>query len=192
MTYDSDNLRSLFQSKFNQQEWYQFLQDFFKPDILKAVPERIIGSGVDEQGYYLGKFKKSDDYEIGLFYYDISKGDVARKRVGLRNLVKSFVNPSWGEFDAALVVFDSHDAWRLSFVCDIKGEKTSPKRYTFVFGDSANYYNTPVSRFLGLQRNGISFENIKDARHLLSSSTKICLSGFNGLLMSKLVCISPT
>ncbi len=39
----------------------------------------------------------------------------------------------------------------------------SPKRYTYVFGESNNLYNTPVSRFLFLQEKGISFENIKDA-----------------------------
>ena len=163
MTYNSDNLRSLFQGKFNQQSWYQFLKDFFRATELKSVPEKIIGSTEGERGYYLGNIETSDSYRIGFFQYDITNSDVTRKRVGLRNLVKSFVNPSWGEFDAALVVFDSHDAWRLSFVCDIKGEKTSPKRYTFVFGDCTNYYNTPVSRFLSLQRNSINFDNIKDA-----------------------------
>ena len=39
----------------------------------------------------------------------------------------------------------------------------SPKRYTYVFGESNNLYNTPVSRFLFLQEKGISFENIKNA-----------------------------
>ena len=163
MTYSSQNLRDIFQSKFNQQEWYQFLKNFFKATELKSVPEKIIGTSENEQGYYLGNIETSDSYRIGLFQYDIMKGDVARKRVGLRNLVKTFVNPSWGEFDAALVVFDGHDSWRLSFVCDIKGENTSPKRYTFVFGAKNNYYNTPVSRFLGLQNIGISFKSINEA-----------------------------
>lgn len=83
--------------------------------------------------------------------------------MGLRNLVRSFVNPTWGEFDAALVVFDSHESWRLSFVCDIKGEATAPKRYTFVFGDANNWYNTAVSRFIELQSKGVSFSNLKEA-----------------------------
>ena len=114
-------------------------------------------------GYYLGAIDTTDNYRIGLFYYQIQHGNVARKRVGLRNLVKSFINPNWGVFDAALVVFDSGSVWRLSFVCDIKDENTAAKRFTYVFGESDNYYNTPVGRFDALQRNGISFENIKDA-----------------------------
>ena len=98
-----------------------------------------------------------------MFHYNIRQGSVANKRVGLRNLVKSFINPTWGEFDAALVVFDSGDHWRLSFICDIKGESTSPKRYTYVFGSDDLLYRTPIERFNFLKKKGISFENLKTA-----------------------------
>ena len=144
-------------------EWQQMLQHYFHAKDLRKEPEPIKGTTEYEKGYYLGALDTSDSYRIGLFYYQIQRGNVARKRVGLRNLVKSFINPNWGEFDAALVVFDSGSVWRLSFVCDIKGENTAAKRFTYVFGESDNYYNTPVGRFDALQRNGISFENIKDA-----------------------------
>ena len=163
MTYTKDNLRQIFQQPFNANEWQQMLQHYFHATELRAEPERINNTDDDERGYYLGALDTTDSYRIGLFYYRIQHGNVARKRVGLRNLVKSFVNPNWGEFDAALVVFDSGSVWRLSFVCDIKGENTAAKRFTYVFGESDNYYNTPVGRFDALQRNGISFENIKDA-----------------------------
>ena len=163
MIYSKDNLRQIFQQPFNAHEWQQMLQHYFQATELKAEPERIEGTTEDEQGYYLGAIDTTDSYRIGLFYYQIQHGNVARKRVGLRNLVKSFVNPNWGEFDAALVVFDSDELWRLSFVSDIKGESTAPKRYTYVFGENDSFYNTPVGRFDALQRKGISFENIKDA-----------------------------
>lgn len=176
MTYTKDDLRQIFQKPFNANEWQQILQHYFHATELRAEPELIDGTTDDEQGYYLGAIDTTDSYRIGLFYYKIQHGNVARKRVGLRNLVKSFVNPNWGEFDAALVVFDNDSAkivnskfvnskslWRLSFICDIKGENTAAKRFTYVFGESDDYYNTPVGRFEALQRNGISFENIKDA-----------------------------
>ena len=162
MTYSKENLRQIFQQPFSMNEWQQMLQLYFRASELRVEPERINDTPDDEAGYYLGKLN-TDSYSIGLFYYQIQRGNVARKRVGLRNLVKSFINPNWGEFDAALVVFDSGSVWRLSFVCDIKGENTAAKRFTYVFGESDNYYNTPVGRFDALQRNGISFENIKDA-----------------------------
>jgi len=145
-TYTPDSLRNLFQSSFNLAQWYGFLQHFFNASELKEKPERIIENTSDE-GYYLGNIDTTDSYRIGLFQYNIVKGSVANKRVGLRNLVKSFINPTWGEFDAALVVFDSGDHWRLSFICDIKGESTSPKRYTYVFGSDDLLYRTPIERF---------------------------------------------
>ncbi len=163
MTYSKETLRKIFQQPFNQQEWQNMLHKYFHAKELRAEPERIEDTPESEKGYYLGELNTTDNYRIGLFYYQIQHGNVARKRVGLRNLVKSFINPNWGEFDAALVVFDSGYVWRLSFVCDIKGENTAAKRFTYVFGESDNYYNTPVGRFDTLQRNGISFENIKDA-----------------------------
>ena len=116
--YTPDRLRNLFQSSFNLAQWYGLLQHFFNATELKSTPERIIENTSDE-GYYLGNIDTTDSYRIGLFQYNITKGSDANKRVGLRNLVKSFINPTWGEFDAALVVFDSGDHWRLSFICDI-------------------------------------------------------------------------
>lgn len=160
--YTQDELRSLFQSSFNLKQWYSFLQHFFNASELKEKPERIIKDTTDE-GYYLGNIDTRDNYHIGFFYYNIRKGSVANKRVGLRNLVKSLVNPIWGIFDAALVVFDSCDHWRLSFISDIKGNATSPKRYTYVFGSNELLYKTPIERFRFLQDKGISFENLKTA-----------------------------
>lgn len=161
-TYTTDTLRTLFQSSFDLPQWYSLLQHFFSASELKGTPERIAGNSSDI-GYYLGNIDTSDNFRIGLFHYIIQKGSVANKRVGLRNLVKSFINPTWGEFEAALVVFDSGDHWRLSFISDIKGEATSPKRYTYVFGNSDLLYRTPVERFTLLQKKGISFENLKMA-----------------------------
>ena len=161
-TYTPDSLRNLFQSSFNLAQWYSFLQHFLNASELKEKPERIIENTPDD-GYYLGNIDTTDSYRIGLFHYNITKGSVANKRVGLRNLVKSFINPTWGEFDAALVVFDSGDHWRMSFICDIKGEATSPKRYTYVFGSNDLLYRTPIERFNFLKKKGISFENLRTA-----------------------------
>ena len=158
-TYTPDSMRNLFQSSFNLAQWYSFLQHFFNATELKSSPERIIENTSDE-GYYLGNIDTTDSYRIGLFQYNIHQGSVANKRVGLRNLVKPFLRY---EFDAALVVFDSGDHWRLSFICDIKGEATSPKRYTYVFGCPDLLYRTPIERFNFLKKKGISFENLKTA-----------------------------
>ena len=158
-TYSPDSLRNLFQSSFNLVQWYSFLQYFFNASELKERPERL-NENTYEEGFYLGSIDTTDSYRIGLFHYRIKTGSVANKRVGLRNLVRPFLKY---QFDAALVVFDSGDHWRLSFICDIKEEATSPKRYTYVFGCPDLLYRTPIERFNILMKKGISFENLKTA-----------------------------
>lgn len=160
--YTKESLRTFFQSTFNLEEWYSFLQNFFIASELKSTPEEI-NTNNNDKGFYLGNIQTKDSYRIGLFHYKINNGSVANKRVKLRNLVKTFINPNWGEFDAALVIFNSDDNWRFSFICDIKEENTAAKRYTYVFGNKDLLYRTPIERFIQLQKKGISFENIKTA-----------------------------
>ena len=160
--FSAEELRTMFQSSFCMQTWYNCLQNLFNASELKVTPEKINNNTL-ENGYYLGNIDTVDSYRIGLFYYKITQASVAKRKIGLRNFVRSFINPTWGEFEAALVVFDSGDLWRLSFICDIKGEATSPKRYTYVFGNQGILYRTPIERFRFLQNKGVSFENFKTA-----------------------------
>ncbi len=160
--FSVEELRTMFQSSFSMQTWYNCLQNLFNASELKVTPEKINNQTL-ENGYYLGNIDTVDSYRIGLFYYKITQGSVAKRKIGLRNFVRSFINPTWGKFEAALVVFDSGDLWRLSFICDIKGEATSPKRYTYVFGNQGILYRTPIERFRFLQNKGVSFENLKTA-----------------------------
>jgi type I restriction-modification system DNA methylase subunit len=185
MNYSKDTFRQIFQQPFNQNQWQEVLRDFFHATVLRAEPEHIDGSSEDEQGFYFGAIDTDDSYRIGLFHFDIKHGDVSRKRVGLRNLVRSFVNPKWGEFDAALVVFDSHESWRLSFICDIKGEATAPKRYTFVFGDANNWYNTAVGRFMDMKDKGVNFANIKEAFSVEALTKEFYNKLYNWFLWAK-------
>ena len=167
-----ESLRTIFQSPFDIKQWNNLLQNLFKATELRLVPENFENNHTEE-GYYLGNIQTSDSYRIGLFHYNIKQGSVANKRVGLRKLVKTFINPQWGEFDAALVVFNEIQSqspnpvpekyWRLSFICDIKDEATSAKRYTYVFGSKELLYKTPIDRFIFLKDKGISFENLKKA-----------------------------
>ena len=160
--YTNNEFRDIFQSPFQLDTWQSLLRDFFHLKELRIQPEFIRGND-SENGYYLGALDTEDNYRIGFFWFEITKGSVVHKKVGLRKLVKSFINPSWGQFDAALAVFSEDNHWRLSLICDIKEEAMSPRRYTYVFGETSNYYNTPVARFEFLQKNGITFENLKKA-----------------------------
>ena len=161
--YSKEQLREIFQSPFNQEAWKAILHNLFRAELIRKQAEKFTGDDDNEDGYFLGALNTSDSFRIGLFYFVIKTGSVAHKKVGLRNLVKQFVNPTWGEFDAAIVVFNDKREWRLSFVCDIKDVKTAPKRYTFVFGEHDNFYRTAIDRFLSIQNSEPTFENIRKA-----------------------------
>ena len=161
--YTTEQLRAVFQRPFDKETWKTILIDIFRANNVRVEPEKFTGPGQSETGWYMGNIETSDNYRIGLFFYRINSGSVAHKKVGLRNLVKSWVNPNWGEFDAAIVVFSDGTDWRLSFVCDIKDVATAPKRFTFVFGEKDNFYRTPIERFTTLQNEEPSFKNIHKA-----------------------------
>ena len=161
--YSKQQLREIFQSPFNQEAWKAILHNLFRAELIRKQAEKFTADDDNEDGYFLGALNTSDSFRIGLFYFVIKTGSVAHKKVGLRNLVKQFVNPTWGEFDAAIVVFNDKREWRLSFVCDIKDVKTAPKRYTFVFGEHDNFYRTAIERFLTIQNSEPTFENIRKA-----------------------------
>ncbi len=161
MRYTAEALQNLFKNKFDCQVWQRFLLDFFAVKHLLLQPERLDASTPSETGYFLGRFTTDDKYHIGLFYFDIGSSSVIRKKIGLRNLVKSFLSNN--TFDAALAVFNDGSMWRLSFICDLAGEATAAKRFSYVFGDINQAYRTPIQRFMELQEAGISFATMKTA-----------------------------
>lgn len=161
--YSKQELRSIFQSPFSPDAWKAILQNLFRVDMIRRESEKFTDNDDLEEGYFMGKQNTADAYCIGLFYFKLNRGSVAHKKVGLRNLVKQFINPTWGEFDAAIVVFDDKKEWRLSFVCDIKDTATNPKRFTYVFGEHDNFYRTAIERFIKIQNNEPTFENIREA-----------------------------
>lgn len=157
--YNANQLRQLFQNKFNLQDWNKFVLDVIKPQSYRQKPEQLDIDPTEGEGYFLGQKHTTDNFDIALFYLRLNRS-VTRRRVGLRQLLAKYLRFT---ADAALVVFDDGDNWRLSFICDLKDERTQPKRYTFVFGEQKNYYNTAVKRFEDLQGKGITFETLKDA-----------------------------
>ena len=163
MAYTKEQLRNIFQHKFDREAWKAIVVNIFGANRVRKTPELFTAPDETETGYYMGSIDTPDAFHIGLFYYQINTGSVAHKKVGLRNLVKRFINQNWGEFDAAIVVFNDGKEWRLSFVCDIKEEATAPKRFTFVFGEKDNFYRTAIDRFEILQRQEPTFENIRKA-----------------------------
>lgn len=149
--YSDNDFRLAFQQGFKFDIWQDWLANLFGASLIhqKPVPVKLPPSEKDGgiQGFLLGELTTSDGVRMGLFRYTVPAAQIERRRVGLNRLVEPWVRY---DFDAALVVFDAKDTkkWRFSLVADMRGDKTSPKRYTYVFGDSTSQYRTAVGRFM--------------------------------------------
>lgn len=132
------------------------MKDFFDADI-RTTPQPLDLGDCDDLGYYLGDKEMKNGLRLGFFHFQIKSGNVLRKRVGLRNLVKPFLKY---DVDAAIVVFSDLEHWRLSFISDFGKNATAPKRFTYVFGNPTQFYNTPVKRLYELQGKELSMESL--------------------------------
>lgn len=159
MAHTKEQLKEMFQSSFDLQKWTDFVIDFFKAREVYRTPEQIDIDPSEGRGYVLGYLDTSDTYRISFFYLKLNRS-IDQRKVGLRQLIDRYIKI---DSDAGIGVFDDGKHWRLSFITDLRGEKTSPKRYTFVFGERQNQYLTAIDRFMGLQKKGISFASIKEA-----------------------------
>lgn len=159
MAYTKEQIQRLFQSSFDQSKWTDIIINFFKAREVNRVPEPLDIDAAEGKGYILGYLDTSDTYRISFFYLKLNRS-IDQRKVGLRQLIAKYIKI---DSDAGIGVFDDGNHWRLSFITDMRSEKTSPKRYTFVFGDDKNGYRTATDRFMDLQKNGISFKNIKEA-----------------------------
>ncbi|MFR9498094.1 MAG: Eco57I restriction-modification methylase domain-containing protein [Rikenellaceae bacterium] len=155
-------LQDIFRQPFNEQSWKELLINLFGAKEIRSTPADI-ESDTNKQikGYLFGELRSSDRYSIGLFAFEVGgHTNIELNRVGLRSLVKSYTRY---EYDAALTVYYNDDQWRLSFICDLRGENTAPKRYTYVFGNKAESYRTAADRLIKLYDTNPTFEAIKDA-----------------------------
>nr|MCR4829235.1 hypothetical protein [Bacteroidales bacterium] len=155
-----ETLRYLFQQKFNRDEYRRVvLQNLLHAQQLLREPQFLEETNDGDRIYGLGYLHDADGKEIGLYYTDVVNGDVRRKRVGFRQMMKPYVK--YGA-DAAIAVFVDKEHWRLSYMCDLKGGETSAKRFSYVFGDSKGQYNTPSSRLADLGRKKIVLDDLKE------------------------------
>ena len=141
-------IQQLFQQRYNQQRWKEFLAQTFTNARLYSTPDILldINTDVATQALQLGNIKLNENgIERNIAVYDVTLASgivLERNRVGLRNLLRKF----WKDIDGAFIVFhrDGVPSWRFTYVSELKGFdaegewieiKTEPKRYTYVLGE---------------------------------------------------------
>lgn len=155
-----ETLRDLFRQKFNYNEYRKvILQNLLHAQELMREPEFLEETNDGDRIYGLGYLRDADGKEIGLYYTNVTKGDVRHKRVGFRKMMKKYTD--FG-VDAAITVFADKEHWRLSYMCDLKGGVTAAKRFSYIMGDGGMYV-TPVNRLSELTGKRIKLEDIHDA-----------------------------
>lgn len=158
-----EKLRTLFQQWFNPKDYRKtVLENLLHAQQLLNEPQFLEETNDGDRIYGLGYLTDADGKQIGLYYTDVVSGDVRRKRVGFRQMMKSYVK--YGA-DAAIAVFADKEHWRLSYMSDLKGGETSAKRFSYILGDPNGQYNTPVNRLalLGTQAPRLRLSDIRDA-----------------------------
>ena len=165
-----ETLRTLFQHKFNPIEYRKvMLQNLLHSQELLREPQFLEETNDGDRIYGLGYFYDAENKQVGLYYTEVAKGDVRRKRVGFRQMMKSYVR--YGA-DAAIAVFADSEHWRLSYMSDLKGGETSAKRFSYIMGDPNGQYNTPVNRLADLAKGKITIEKIFGAFSVESLSNE--------------------
>ncbi|MBR3488101.1 MAG: N-6 DNA methylase [Bacteroidales bacterium] len=164
---NTETLRQIFQSPFNYPKFSrEIVHDLFGcNDVYETLDsaERLDPSPDGDQNYFLGQMEDAERRLLGFFYTRVAEGsDVRRKRVGLRKLIQPYLKY---EVDAAIAVFDDGHHWRLSYICDHKEGTTSAKRFSYVLGDKAGQYKTPLERLdkVAAKAGRFKMDDLRDA-----------------------------
>ena len=170
-------IKALFNKRYDQNKWKQFLGETFANTQLFSIPEPLvdIDHNVAANVQRLGQIiLNQDEIERSIALYEVTLAPgivLERNRVGLRNLLRKY----WKDIDAAFIVYHHTDKnnWRFTYVSELTGYdasgefveiKTEPKRYTYLLGEDQSV-RTAVDRFQKIRDKGnkLSLEDVKEA-----------------------------
>ncbi len=174
---NQQQIQQLFQLRYNQNNWKQFLSQAFSDARFHSTPDVLTGINTDvaTQVLRLGYVNLNENgIERNIAVYDVTLAPgivLERNRVGLRNLLRKY----WKDIDAAFIVYHrpENPNWRFTYVSeltgfDAEGElikiKTEPKRYTYILGEGESC-RTAAERFTIVAKKGnkTSLDDVKDA-----------------------------
>lgn len=172
-----ENIQKIFSSPFKMGEWKGVLKNLFTNfDEYKTSINRLeTNLKYHENAQEINEFGSVllADNKIIKLYDVLLKGDydVAKSRVGLRNMIFRDIVP--GDMDGILAVFRSENgkAWRLTFISraiywddDFNEQKlqTSPRRYTYVLGEDESV-KTAAKQFESLFDKKVTIKQLIEA-----------------------------
>ena len=171
MVFSEKDLTELFQNKFDLARYQAFLswtlQGAQSGELtLLDKPFPVQKDSAQKDDPNLSSIGKLEDNEgegipVHFYHYRLHESKVGRGKVGLHRKLSY-----WGRHsEAALVVFESDEDWRLSLIFDFKvnGLETDPHRFTFAFGDPNAQYRTAIERFTALAQQQPTYNNLKEA-----------------------------
>lgn len=174
---NQQQIQQLFQLRYNQNNWKQFLSQSFSDARFHSTPDVLTGINTDvaTQVLRLGYVNLNENgIERSIAVYDVTLAPgivLERNRVGLRNLLRKY----WKDIDAAFIVYHrpENPNWRFTYVSELTGfdaegelikVKTEPKRYTYILGEGESC-RTAAERFAIVAKKGnkTSLDDVKDA-----------------------------
>ena len=175
MPLNKQQLQGFFTQPYQREAWLHTLHavlprtELFAMPHPLAVPETRVNSVLQ-----LGRVRLGDDRHLGIVEATVDGNlDLARNRVGLRNVVTRFIDQA--EYHGMLATFRGADstAYRFTFTAresalDETGQlikrETAPRRYTYLLGPTESC-RTPAERFevLALKGDGAQLSDVIDA-----------------------------
>ena len=166
------------QQPYSRQNWQMWLSDIFGSQAQFETQAETID--IDRENiksiYRFASVKLSDGKTLAVLDIETRAGvQIARNRVGLRNLVEKFIDHV--HYDGILAFYHSEDTtqsqYRLSFISseptiDAVGnftvQSTAPKRFTYVLGENEKT-KTPTDQLKTIadKRGSATLEDIKKA-----------------------------
>lgn len=173
----TQQIKDIFNQRYNQDKWKQFLGKTFANAQLLSTPETLTGidNHVAAQAQKLGYIildENGIERQIGVYEVTLAQDIILeRNRVGLRNLLRKY----WQNIDAAFIAYHRPESanWRFTYVSELTGYdaegefikiKTEPKRYTYLLGESESI-RTAVERFERILKKGnkVTLDDVKEA-----------------------------
>ena len=170
-----EDIQSVLQQRYDRGRWIEILRAVLPGTDVFAVPQAVFetDSHIDSM-LQLGRVRLRGGDQLAVLEIRVGGGiQLARNRVGLRNLVARLIDQA--EYHGVLALFHSEDSsdYRFTFaaresVLDAAGSltkwETAPRRYTYVLGPHETC-RTAAERFaqLGANAHGSELKDVIEA-----------------------------